>query len=349
VTTDPGIVLVTVYATDPGRTPETRIEARESRSGRKLWQRSGMGLVDASGDLAIVTDHRGWGGNLEVTRSGTVEAVDLRTGALRWSRAVGASTLVAAERTFPLGPHGDARAGAAGLVELDQQGALRNLDPATGAARSTVRVHLTGPPLGLMIEGGMAVVTEGRPGEDPVGLFHEPTSVAGYDLETGEARWRTTAPDFAMPCGGRYRCEYEPESLTVTEPTTGEVRYRGQAGRVSFRGDLMIVSRLASLNGGPSTGSDLWDLATGRKVRSFGPWHIATDDPRDGNLAALTGTRGELIVAMLDLKTGAARVIARARDWSGDAYCTFGQRYLACVGSGGVRIWQVPDGVGPAA
>jgi hypothetical protein len=94
-------------------------------------------------------------------------------------------------------------------------------------------------------------------------------------------------------------------------------------------------------------GSELWDLATGRKLRSFGPWHLATDDPRDGDLMAQTGIGGVLMVAVLDLDSGTARMIGRARDWIGDPYCTFGHRYLGCTGPGGVRIWRVPDGIGP--
>ena len=28
-----------------------------------------------------------------------------------------------------------------------------------------------------------------------------------------------------------------------------------------------------------------------------------------------------------------------------DASCTFGRRYLGCIGPGGVRIWRKPDGI----
>jgi hypothetical protein len=135
--------------------------------------------------------------------------------------------------------------------------------------------------------------------------------------------------------------------LTVTDRGSGEVRYRGKSDRISFRGDRLVVSRSVQIIGDAASGSELWDLTTGRKVRSFGSWHIVTDDPRDGNLVAQTGADGVLMVGVLDLATGATHVIGRARDWIGDAYCTFGQRYLGCTGPGGVRIWRIPDGIGP--
>jgi hypothetical protein len=51
------------------------------------------------------------------------------------------------------------------------------------------------------------------------------------------------------------------------------------------------------------------------------------------------------MIAVLELETGTVRMIGRARDWIGDAYCTFGHRYLGCTGPGGVRIWRLPDGI----
>jgi outer membrane protein assembly factor BamB len=344
-TTDPGLVLVAIYPANPSQPSENRIEARESRTGRRLWQRSGVGIVDVSGGLVIVTDYRGWGGNDELAQPGTVEAVEARTGVTRWSHAIDHRTLLAAERVLPPGPR-DPEIGADGVAELDQEGVLRVLDPRTGTVRSTVRLALSGPPLGLMIQDGTAVVTGGRPGDDPLSQTSGPVSVVGYDVRTGQARWHTEAPDFAQPCGARYLCEYSQAGLTVTEPNTGDVRYRGPIDQVSFRGDLVLVSRSVPTGGLPG-GSELWNLASGRKVRSFGSWHLVTADPRDGNLVAQTGIDGVLLVALLDLRTGTARVIGRARDWVGDPYCTFGHRYLGCTGPGGVRIWRLPDGLGP--
>jgi len=344
LTTEPGVVLVSVYAADPTRTSENRIEVRESRTGRKLWQRSGIGMIDAAGGTVVVTDYRGWGGDAEPTGQGTVAALDIRTGTTRWSHTIEDTTLLAIERTVPPGPHGDTRAGADGLVELDQDGVLRNLDPVTGAARSTARLALPGPGLYLMVQDGIAVVGIGQPGVDPVGYHSITASIVGYDLATGQVRWRADGPEAAFPCGDRYLCTYDQQALIVTDSTTGAVRYRGQSDRVSFRGDLLMVSRSAAGVGGTASGSELWSLTTGRKVRSFGPWHLVTDDPRDGELVAQTGAGGVLMIAVLDLETGTARVIGRARDWIGDATCTFGRRYLGCTGPGGVRIWRKPNG-----
>jgi outer membrane protein assembly factor BamB len=349
VTTDPELVMVSVYDADPGRGSQTLIEARESRTGRRLWQRSGVGIIDTSGGLLLVTDYRGWGGggDLDLARPGTVEAVDLRTGTVRWSHAIAHTTLLAVMRAQPPGRHGDAWAGADGLAELDRDGVLRSLDPSTGTARHTVRLPLSGPALNLEIHDGVAVVSEAQNDDDPAGQDRAPTSVAGYDLETGEARWQADAPGFATPCGDRYLCAYGAQALIVTEPETGDVRYDGQFEQVNFRGDLMVVSRPVPITGGVASGSELWDLTTGRKLRSLGRWYIASSDPRDGDLVAQSGLGGVLIVATLDLETGAARVIGRARDWVGYASCTFGRRHLGCTGPDGVRIWRVPDGIGP--
>ena len=123
------------------------------------------------------------------------------------------------------------------------------------------------------------------------------------------------------------------------------MRYRGQTDRVSFRGDRLMVSRSAVDIRSPESGAELWSLASGRRLRSFRPWHLVSDDPRDGDLVAQIGAGGVLMVAMLDVETGTARVIGRAGDWIGDATCTFGRRYLGCTGPGGVRIWRKPDGI----
>jgi hypothetical protein len=347
VTTDPGLVLVSVYSSNPNPESDNRVEARDSKTGRRLWQRSGMGIVDAGVGVLVVSDHRGWGGNLDLNRPSTVAGLDLRTGATRWSHTTHVTTLLAVQRAALHTMHGDPWAGAEALNELDLDGTLRVLDPVTGTVRSTVRLRLTGPPLGLMIQDRMAVVSEGRHGDDPLDQNRAAASIVGYDLETGEARWRGEAPDFAMRCGERYLCRYGPHELTVTDPQSGDVRYRGNSDRVFFRGDLMLVSRTVPLDGITPSGSELWDLTTGRRLRSFGPWHIVTDNPRDGNLVGQTGAGGVLMVAVLDLRTGAAQVIGRAGDWIGDAYCTFGRRYVGCTGPGGVRIWRAPDGIGP--
>jgi hypothetical protein len=347
VTTDPGLVLVSVYSSNPNPTVDNRIEARESRTGRRLWQRSGLGIVDAGDGVLVVSDLPGWGGELDLDRPSTVAGLDLRSGTTRWSHTIDPTTLLAVQRAAVHTMHGDAWVGVQALTELALDGTLRVLDPVTGTVRSTVRLPLTGPPLSLLIQDGMAVVSEGRVGDDPLDQNRMATAIVGYDLLTGGARWRGEAPDFATRCGERYLCRYGPHEITVTDVASGAVRYRGNSDRVSFRGDLMLVTRLEPVDGNPSTGSELWDLTTGRRVRSFEPWHIVTDDPRDGNLAAQTGAGGVLMIAVLDLKTGTANVIGRARDWIGDAYCTFGHRYVGCTGPGGVRIWRNPDGIGP--
>jgi hypothetical protein len=138
---------------------------------------------------------------------------------------------------------------------------------------------------------------------------------------------------------------YDQQVLIVTDSRTGDVRYRGRPDRVSFRGDLLVVSRSIPGIDNTVSGSELWSLTTGRKVRSFGLWHLVTDDPRDGDLVAQTGAGGVLMVAVLDVATGTVRVIGRAAAWIGDVTCTFGRRYLGCAGPGGVRIWRKPDGI----
>ena len=72
-----------------------------------------------------------------------------------------------------------------------------------------------------------------------------------------------------------------------------------QSDRVSFRGDLLVVSRSIPGLDNTVSGSELWSLTTGRKVRSFGLWHLVTDDPRDGDLVAQTTAGGVLMVAAL--------------------------------------------------
>lgn len=337
VTTDPAFVLVSIYPADPSRPGENRLEVRESRTGRALWQRTGVGIVDVSGGVLIVTDYRGWGGTDDISRPGTVEALDIGTGTTRWSHAIDQTTLLAVESARPPGPNGDTRADATALAELDQEGRLRILDPASGAERHTVRLALPGPALYFTVQDGAAAVTSGQPGDNPASPERGPATVVGYDLQTGEVRWRDDGPDFVVPCGGRYMCEYGQEALTVTDPGTGDVRYRGEGSAViRFRGDRLLVAQ-------EDLSTELWDLTTGRRLRVFKPWRLVAPREYDGDLVTTTDARNVLTIARLDARTGTVQVLGRAGNWYGEPDCTVGQRYLGCAGPGGVRIWRLPD------
>jgi hypothetical protein len=324
VTAVPGLVVVAVYSTDPRQSPENLIEGRDSRTGRKLWQRSGLGIVRESGDLLVATDYRGWGGEAGTVAPAVVTALAVRTGETRWSHTVEQTTLLTI---------------ASGFAELDQEGVLRELDPASGTVRHTVRFALSGPASYVVIQDGVAVVGQNSPGDDPWESSRGPVVIIGYDLETGEARWRADAGDFAMPCGDRYLCLFGMETLTVTVAKTGAVRYRGNNNRISVRGNLMVASRDSAFLGG----AEVWNLATGRKLRSLRAWHIVGTDYGDDRVLVAHITLDEVLtVAMLDVQTGAARVVGHAGDWIGNPDCTLGRRYVGCAGSSGVRIWRIP-------
>jgi hypothetical protein len=325
LTGDPGLVAVSEYPSSGQNASAGAVQVRDTRSGRLLWQRRGVVVFDVAGDGVVLTDRSGF---VESTTppAGVLLAVDLRTGRPRWSRPLAAGTLVGTQ--YPPPPDGPVG------VELRPDGVLRLGDLDTDTERRTVRLALAGTPTGVVVRGDVVVVWQHRP-------LVEGDTVAGYDVGTGAQRWRLDDLRNAWPCGSRQLCTFGPNVTTVVDPATGRTVYRGPGDQLTFHGDRVLVWR-RSQRDGVGVDSALYDLGTGRRVRSYGRWRIVADDPARGVLAAQVDADGRLVVARLDLETGTATVVGTAEDWLGDPYCQWGREHVGCAGAGGVRMWRVP-------
>jgi outer membrane protein assembly factor BamB len=324
LTGDPGLVALDAYRSNAGSGSAGSVQMRDARTGQLLWEREGVTVFAVAGDLVVLTDRSGL---VESTTppAGLVEAVDLRTGRPRWTRPLATGTLLGTQYLSPGG-------GWVG-VELQPDGLLRLADLATDAQRRTVQLALLGAPSGVMVRGDVAVVWQRR------ALAEGYTTVA-YDLDTGAERWRFDDLRTAWPCGSRYLCAFGANVTTVVDPDAGATVYRGPGDQLTFHGDTLLVWR-RSQRGGIGVDAALYDLGTGRRVRSYGKWRIVADDPDRGVLAAQVDSGGRFVLARLDLETGTATVVGTADDWLGDPSCQWGSRHLACAGGGGMRIWRL--------
>jgi outer membrane protein assembly factor BamB len=350
VTDDPGLLIISLFQAEPAqRVPETSVQGRDAHTGRVLWTRPGLGLLGIAGDVVLLTDHRASGsttpeaiGAGEVgpdgiprVRGGTVLALDRHTGDMRWTRTLDADAV--------LGREDLADSGEPLIAELRADGTLRITDPATGAARRILKVALSGRPLTVSLLPDVAVVRQVRPddtGPPFEGPGPAPPTITGYDLTTGATRWRYENLRYGGVCGAGYLCDFGTET-TVMDPRTGTTVYRGAGDGLIFHGDRLVVS-WTTAQAGPPTGATLHDLRTGRRLRTFGRWHLVAYEPDRPALAAQATSLGHLVVVVLNLATGAVTVVGRDADWFGDPACSWGRRYVACAGPSGVRIWRLP-------
>lgn len=335
-----------------GQYREDTTQVRDARTGRLLWRRTDGGVLAVTDDLVIMAARRdAWFGDLqpgEERPERTMYAYDRRTGEPRWTRTVARGTSWARRYGWQYDTTGP-------VIEIDAAGRLRVSDLVTDAERFNVQLDVVGPVAGLELWGDVAVVRQFRPGDRtvPIELPAPPGSViyrqfpqilSGYDLATGQRRWRFEDEGYLTPCGDAYLCEFSRLPPTIIDPLTGAVVFRsGGVGDVGYtvRGDRVISSPEVT-TGGSGGVAVLSDLRTGKEIRSFGPWTVVGEDPDRGVLVAHDGGRGVLVVAVLDLDTGDVSVIGRARNWSGRATCEWADRYVGCSGQDGFRMWRVP-------
>jgi hypothetical protein len=264
---------------------------------------------------------------------------------VRWEHRLAAGAHVDLMVDAPAGPQ-------TSFIELSQDGVLDVVDVATGAVRSRVQLKLAGRPWSVTRRDEYVIVHQVQPDADTLPYSAQAAIVqfagrpyqdiiGAYDLLTGAERWRTNGGRPMMECGQRYLCGYEREETTVTDPQTGVIAYQGSGDTFVFRGDLLYVTRSA----GPEpreTGTVVYQLSTGRQVRMYPNWRLAGSNLGPFDLFAQTDFKGRFLLAVLDPRAQALRVLGVATDWFGDAVCTMGRRYVGCTGPAGLRVWKLP-------
>ena len=249
-----------------------------------------------------------------------LRAVDLATGAVRWSQP---STLEPA--TFRL------RDGViVDVVRGTPTGSTEVLDPRTGAVRTTAELPIPG-------DGGRQVVGD-------LLLVMGAGVVTAYGLDDLSRRWET--PMFAVgdieSCGVLICAVGMEGGIRALDPMTGDVRWETPelAGILAHRGNRALAAdqspedlpRVVAL-----------DLTDGHRVADLGQWLPSQWSP--DRAAPMVGVRplseGGLLVTVLDAAvTGAPRVEVLS-DAVSDCQ---GSAVVVCrLRTGGFGLWRLSD------
>ncbi|WP_327683512.1 outer membrane protein assembly factor BamB family protein [Kitasatospora sp. NBC_00458] len=258
---------------------------RDPDTSHRLWSRTGTG-----GRIALSAPPRSelYAAGLD----GTVAALDLRTGAARWSTAVGSREPANPSSGWPIAA-GD------GLVCVATDSHVQALDAASGALRWAARppeALVPGPPGGLAVGGGAVLATYGD-------------RLQAYAAATGEQRWSAAMAGAHAPVvadGTVYLAGFE-EGVVALDAAGGERRWEQRAfggltgTPVVGRG---VVHVTTADPGAPAVLA--LDAATGRvrwRRSDLGFCLLAPRSVADGTLCLDRGDR----VTALDSATGETR------------------------------------------
>jgi outer membrane protein assembly factor BamB len=351
----------TLLVPDPCATghPVTTV-AVDTETGREAWRRPGVPEQSIAGGRLVVLSRPGptygCGGAYPPSDQLPVhwDAIDTRTGAVRWSTEVPALPRTAFDAY-------DGTAERVVLVAADGTTTSRNLVTGEVTGRTTLpELAVSAKPAGtagtfdeianpqLAVAGGEAMVM--RPidvaGEQP-GLVE----ITAYDLVTLRRRWTvraTVGP--ADPQGGNYVvvsgcgamvCLYAPTATVLLEPRSGAERWRTRQSLLAIDGDRVLLAARASGDPTAPAGLTVRDLRTGKLLVDLAGWPVFAGSRSYAGTPVLGfAARNRTWFARLDLRE--AR-LTRAGSVPGLYYSCVGQGdYLACRRlDGAVRAWRV--------
>ncbi len=342
------LLFVTEYDGQAGASSRTRV--LDGRSGRQLWQRTGLWIVAQSGDQLVSARSSSpdrFGPSVESpVAQGHIElsGLDARTGAVLWSRNLPAgSALTRADGGCPAGrppgggldaftvtasvgsPLPEAAGGCARLYDLGPDGVLHTRDPATGAVIASARLEV---PLGpnLTVVGRVAMVRQ-RDG-----------TMWASDVAGGRPLWQR-APDqfdgFAGPCGDAV-CLSASDRTFVLDPVTGAQLYELVLPNTAYGAAGRIVAADRSL-----LRISLVDPVTGRRLAELEGWSATGMYAGTRLVAAQGGLDGPAWIAVVDLLTGRQRMIARGDRGFLLPTCTGSGNRLLCWNSSSLEVWSV--------
>ncbi|MGW2545083.1 outer membrane protein assembly factor BamB family protein [Kitasatospora sp. NPDC001574] len=264
---------------------------RDADTGHRLWSRTHTG-----GRIALPPSPRS---SLYLAGlDGTVEALDLRTGAARWSTAIGFRKPADPSYGWPVAA-GD------GLVCVATDSQVQALDAASGTLRWTAEAPESpeGPGSasvrGTAVDGGVFATYDDR--------------LHAYDTATGAHRWSTTTAGGFAPvvAGDTVYLAGNEERITAVDASSGERRWEqravgGPGGRpVVHQG---VVHLTTADQQAPSVLA--LDAATGRVLwqrARFGHWLLSPSSVADGTVCL---SRSDQVTA-LDAVTGETRWTAQ--------------------------------------
>ncbi|GAB2591275.1 hypothetical protein Aab01nite_39290 [Paractinoplanes abujensis] len=207
----------------------------DARTGAVLWSRSGFPIVELVGGRVAE-----WSPD-----DGMLRLRELRTGRLFWQRP--AEAFVGDDKRVVLLDEGRAAVYAAdsgreltGWRDLGVRGELRFFSPGTAAAQ---------------IVGERLIVFDAQ-------------QVAAFRLDGLQGEWLTpvVSPFGMAACGGGLLCAIGFEGLTVLDPASGKVRWRGPQWRTLAGGRVLTDENGRSARVDVATGRIEHDFGRGRPI-----------------------------------------------------------------------------------
>jgi outer membrane protein assembly factor BamB len=266
-------------------------------------------------------------------RSRKLVGLDIRTGATVWSLVTPAGTI----RSY-ISRRDETGAYTYDISELDRDGTLRIMDPATGRTTRTAHLHNAGPVAGFDISGDLLTTFQSGP--------NGPQGVTVFDLTTGDKLWGEPPSRQSVPMGwcGPVLCSDDGAGTTVVDPRTGRTLWRTAPAFHAWSLDdaHMITVDDSAANGDWPTAGAVQDLVTGRVLRQLGGWQVidATDWPKLVVLGR-DGADGGL-VALLDVDTGHTTVFGRMSRLYAEPTCQVQGELFLCRSGVDLNAFRIP-------
>jgi outer membrane protein assembly factor BamB len=334
--------------------------ALDTRTGREAWRRPGVPEQSIAGGRLLVLSRPGptygCGGAYPPSNELPVywDAVDTRTGAVRWSTEVPALPRTAFDAY-------DGTAQRVVLVATDGTTTSRNLVTGEVTGRITLpELAVSAKPAGtagtvdeiadpqLAVAGGAAIVM--RP-VAAAGARPGLVEITAYDLVDLRRRWTAQATvgpagpqsgNYAVVSGcGAMVCLYTPTVTILLDPRTGAERWRTRQSVLAIDGDRVLLAARTGDDPTAPAGLTVRDLRTGKLLADLAGWPVFAGSRGYAGTPVLGfAARNRTWFARLDLRE--AR-LTRAGSVSGLYYSCVGQGdYLACRRlDGAVRAWRI--------
>lgn len=327
-----GVLLVGTF--DAGQRTG-RVTALDLSTGRSLWEQADANVANLDIATGVLLARVDW------AAPGQVRLVDVRTGAVRWSRPFGplaGLTMSGPDRVVLRAPSGEAqildfvsgRVLASGQLGEPVVDASRAVDD----PNSVTLLYPAGGRLYLVYPGDVS------------------TSVAAYDAATFRPIWRNAVGGrlFGVSGCGPVLCANGDGGVTGLDLATGAVRWRDDEWLAAYAdGDGLRATAYGPTGGGSMA---VLDPATGKVRLDFRQW--VAPQRADAPGWAPLATRAEIgrlgaWVGVLDIGHGRVSPVA----WLPEVVtlqCQFsaadaGQGYLACTThTGGVDVWRYRPG-----
>src|SRR6185437_4976107 len=309
------------------------IVALDVRDGHEVWRRSDYtpSFYSATSSAGVLVADPYVPGTTEdqtqqERRSRKLVGLDIRTGATVWSLLTPAGTI----RSY-ISRRDETGAYTYDISELDRDGTLRIVDPATGRTTRTAHLHNAGPVAGFDISGDLLTTFQSGP--------NGPQGVTVFDLRTGDKLWaeppsRQTVP---MSWCGPVLCSDDGSGTTVVDPRTGRTLWRTAPKFHAWPLDDTHMSTVgdSSATGDWSTGGAVQDLRTGAVLRQLGGWFLV-DSAAWPKLVVLGRDGPESgLIGLMDATTGHTTVFGRMAKLYAEPNCVVeGEFFLCRTGAG---------------